>query len=108
MELYGEPNAVKLYTQPAQSPDLNVDDLGFFNSLQSKYYRTSPKNSVELIEMVKDAYKKYPLVSLNQIWLTLQSVMNMIIEERANNKFKIPHINKDRLERIDELPYLLW
>jgi hypothetical protein len=48
-ELYGNEDAVKLYTQPAQSPDLNVNDLGFFASLQSLYYRTSPKNSLELI-----------------------------------------------------------
>jgi hypothetical protein len=36
-ELYGNKNAVKLYTQPAQSPDLNVNDLAFFASLQSMY-----------------------------------------------------------------------
>jgi hypothetical protein len=35
IELYGNPNAVKLYIQLAQSPDLNVNDLGFFSSLQS-------------------------------------------------------------------------
>jgi hypothetical protein len=34
MEMYGDLNAVELYTQPAQSPDLNVNDIGFFNSLQ--------------------------------------------------------------------------
>jgi hypothetical protein len=45
MELFGYPNAVMLYPQPAQSPDLNVHDLGFFISLQSRYYRTFPKDS---------------------------------------------------------------
>ena len=105
MELYGDSNAVKLYTQPAQSPDLNVNDLGFFSSLQSKYYMTSPKDSIELIEMVEEAFKTYPWQSLNRIWLTLQSVMNRIIEERGDNKFKVPHTNKDRLERMDELPH---
>jgi hypothetical protein len=58
MELYGDPNAVKLYTQPAQSPDLNVNNLGFFCSLQSKYYMTFPKNSIELMEMVEEVYKE--------------------------------------------------
>jgi hypothetical protein len=46
MEMYGDPDAVKLYTQPAQSPDLNIIALGFSSSLQSKYYKTSPKNSI--------------------------------------------------------------
>jgi hypothetical protein len=54
--------------------------------------------------MVEEAFKKYHWKSLNRIWLTLQSVMNRIIEERGDNKFKIRHMNKDRLERIDELP----
>jgi hypothetical protein len=43
--LFGYPNAVMLYPQLAQSPDLNVHDLGFFISLQSRYYRTFPKDS---------------------------------------------------------------
>jgi hypothetical protein len=98
-ELYGDPNAVKLYTQLAQSPDLNVNDLGFFSSLQSKYYMTSPKDS-----MVEQAYKKSLWPSLNRIWLTQQIIMSMIIEERGDNKFKIPHMNKDMLETMDELP----
>jgi hypothetical protein len=34
---HGNKNVVMLYTQPAQSPDLNVNDLGFFASLQSMY-----------------------------------------------------------------------
>jgi hypothetical protein len=63
-----------LYTQPAQSPDLNFNDLRFF--------RMSPKDSIELIEMVEDVYMNYPMESVNRIWLTLQSVMNRIIEER--------------------------
>jgi hypothetical protein len=31
--------------------------------------------------------------------------MNRIIEERGDNNFTIPHMNKDRLERMDELPH---
>ena len=54
--------------------------------------------------MVEEAFKTYPWQSLNRIWLTLQSVMNRIIEERGDNKFKVPHMNKDRLERMDKLP----
>jgi hypothetical protein len=47
---HGNENAVKLYTQPAQSPDLNVYDLGFFASLQSMYYKTAPTDSLDLID----------------------------------------------------------
>jgi hypothetical protein len=92
--LYGNEDApVKLYTQPAQSPDLNVNDLGFFASLQSMYYRTSPKNVIELIEMVESYH----------IWLSLQCCMNKIIEEKGDNKYKLPHMKKEILERLNQL-----
>jgi hypothetical protein len=67
----------------------------------------SPKNSIELIELVDDVYNIYPLESLNRIWLTIQSVMNKIIKERGDNKFMIPHMNKDMLEMINQLPLSL-
>ncbi|KAG7345259.1 hypothetical protein IV203_032790 [Nitzschia inconspicua] len=107
-ELFGNEDAVKLYTQPAQSPDLNVNDLGFFNSLQSKYYEESPRNAIEMIEMVEKVYKRYPMEKLNRIWLTLQSVMNEIIDRSGANNYEIPHMNKEGLERINELPVSLF
>jgi hypothetical protein len=104
LELYGNEDAVKLYTQPAQSPDLNVNDLGFFASLQSVYYRTSPKDAIELIEMVESCFNNYDVNKVNRIWLSLQSCMNKIIEEKGDNKYKIPHMKKERLERLNQLP----
>ena len=104
LELYGNEDAVKLYTQPAQSPDLNVNDLGFFASLQSMYYRKDPKNAIELIEMVESCFNDYHVYKLNRIWLSLQCCMNKIIEEKGDNKYKIPHMNKERLERLNQLP----
>jgi hypothetical protein len=54
-----------LYTQPAQCPNLTVNDLLFVNSLQSRYYRMFPKKSIELIEMDEYVYKKYPLLKIS-------------------------------------------
>jgi hypothetical protein len=106
LELYGNEDAVKLYmTQPAQSPDLNMNDLGFFASLQSMYCRISPKNAIELIEMVESCFNNYHVCKLNRIWLRLQSCCtNKIIEEKGDNKYKLPHMNKERLERLNQLP----
>jgi len=106
-ELFGDVDAVELKTQPAQSPDLNVNDLGFFCSLQSHYYQHSPKDSIDLINMVKQAFASYPCNTLNRIWLSLQQCMNEIIEHRGDNNYKLPHMNKDRLERLGVLPTVL-
>ena len=62
-------NAI-LYTQAANSPDVNLLDLGFFRAIQS-FNDAAPKNEEELIEAVSVAYDKYPHHQINLTWLTL-------------------------------------
>ena len=57
---YGLENKINVITQPANSPDLNVNDLGFFNSLQSYYWKENPKNAMQLIAMVRKVFDLYP------------------------------------------------
>jgi len=40
----------------------------------------------------------------NRIFVTLQSVLKEAMKVKGCNKFKIPHMNKDKLEREDRLP----
>ena len=98
---------VKLYTQPANSPDLNLNDLGFFNALQADYYKECPRNADELIAMVYQTYQHYPADRINRIWLTLQGCMNEIINSNGGNQYQLPHMNKDKLEREGRLPSVL-
>ena len=108
MEEIGVPEGkIELYTQPANSPDLNLNDLGFFNSLQSAYYQSCPSNAIELIEMVRESYEDYPSNKINRIWLTLQSCMNEIIKSNGGNQYKIPHMGKEKLEKENRLPVVL-
>ena len=65
----------KLYTQAANSPDVNLLNLGFFWAIQS-CNDAVPKNKEELIHMVSKDYDNYPQVKLNHTWLTLQSVFD--------------------------------
>ena len=53
-----------LYTQAANSPDVNLLDLGFFGAIQS-FNDAAPKNEEELIEAVSEAYDKYPCHKIN-------------------------------------------
>jgi len=103
----GLSDSIKLVTQPANSPDVNVNDLGFFNALQAMYHSYCPMNSLELIEMVTMCYNEYPTNKINRIWLTYQSCLNEIIKCNGHNNYKIPHMNKDRLERLNRLPTVL-
>ena len=49
----------ELYTQAANSPDVNLLDLGFFQAIQS-FNDVAPKNEEQLIQSVHDAYTHYP------------------------------------------------
>ena len=97
---------VVLYTQPANSPDVNLLDLGFFRAIQS-FNDALSRDEFKLITAVQRVYDLYPRHLINRVWLTLQSVFNCIIEDHGDNTFKIPHMKKEHLERIGELPTVI-
>ena len=91
-----------LYTQAANSPDVNLLDLGFFRAIQT-FNDTAPKNKEELIQSVQEAYTNYPRKRLNRTWLTLHSVFNQIILCNGDNDYSIKHLSKEKLE-CDTIP----
>ncbi|XP_021774239.1 uncharacterized protein LOC110738172 [Chenopodium quinoa] len=98
---------IQFIYQPAQSPDLNVLDLGLFNVIQSIQYQSFPKNLMELIEKVKEAYDLFNPISNKHCWITLQCCMEEILKHLGGNHFTPPHKGKKRLERIGMLPEIL-
>ena len=49
---------VELVTQPSQSPDLNINDLGFFTSLKSRVWGMNAGSIDELVETIFEQYAK--------------------------------------------------
>ncbi|XP_021752483.1 uncharacterized protein LOC110717989 [Chenopodium quinoa] len=95
---------IQFIYQPAQSPDLNVLDLGLFNVIQSIQYQSFLKNLMELIEKVKEAYELFNPVLNKHCWISLQCFMEEILKHQGGNNFILPHKGKKRLERIGMLP----
>ena len=95
---------VQLTCQPPNSPDLNVLDLGFFHSIQSLQHTASPTTIEELVAAVVNSYNALNHTTLNDIFLTLQTVMEACILHDGNNNFKTPHVYKRRLENGGQLP----
>ena len=95
-----------LYTQAANSPDVNLLDLGFFRAIQS-FNDAAPKNEKELIEVVSEVYKNYPHYKINQTWLTLQCCFNQIITHHGDNDYNIDHLGKEQLEQNRNLPNVM-
>ena len=98
---------ISLYTQPANSPDLNLNDLGFFRALQSDYERECPANERGIIDLVNDSFERYDAGRINRIWLSLHGVFNNVLLCYGDNDYKLGHMGKDRLERMGELPTVL-
>jgi hypothetical protein len=102
-DMVGGTASIEVYTQSANSPDVNLLDLGFFRAIQS-FNDGAPANEGELIENVEEAYLNYPYERINRTWLTLQTCFNEIINNHGGNIYKIPHMGKEKLQRLGQLP----
>ena len=83
---------IKFISQPANSPDLSILDLGFFNSIQSLQNRTTPRMIDEPINAVNVAFAAQTSEQLGKVWTTLQSILQEIMLAKSDNAFKIPHL----------------
>ena len=89
---------IRLMCQPANSLDLNILDLGFFSGIQSLQYKESPNRIDELLNAVVKSFDNFSMVNSNYIFLSLLLCMIEIMKAGGCNKYKIPHINKAKLE----------
>ena len=95
-----------MFTQSPNLPNTNILDLGIFRAIQL-FNDDCPANEEELIKLVEKAYGEYPYRKLSRVWLTLQSCLNMIIENDGGNDYKILHMGKESLDRRGLLPGVL-
>jgi hypothetical protein len=93
--------------QPPNSPDCNVLDLGFFAAIQSLQQRKRSNNIDELIASVLQAFEELSLESLDNVFLSLQAVMECILNHEGGNGFKLPHLGKEALRKQGKLPETL-
>ncbi|CAM9445926.1 unnamed protein product, partial [Pylaiella littoralis] len=96
---------IRLINPPANSPDTNILDLSFFNSIQSLQDRTTPRSVDDLVKAVKEAWQKDPPAVLNRVWLSLQACLEQIMLAGGDNDYKSPHMRKGRLENAGTLPW---
>ncbi|TBU11442.1 hypothetical protein CWI38_1203p0010 [Hamiltosporidium tvaerminnensis] len=94
---------IKFKVQLANSPNLNVLGLGFFNSIQSLQYQASPHTIDELINLVQDAFHQLEANTLDNVFTTLQACMESIMLADGGNGYKIPHLSKVKLRREGRL-----
>ncbi|ETW04714.1 hypothetical protein H310_03867 [Aphanomyces invadans] len=89
--------------QPPNSPDLNVLDLGFFSSLQTLQHKLVSRSLDDVIHATLAAFELSGGHTLANVFLTLQAVMRVMLENNGGNTFRLPHLRKDSLRRVGAL-----
>lgn len=89
---------LKIVNQPPNSPDFNVNDLGFFRAIMALQYQEKPKSKKELRAAVKQAFDNYNPDKLGRVWVTWQSCMREAWWLQGDNSYRIPHMKKDLME----------
>jgi hypothetical protein len=79
---------------------MNVLDLGVFASLQSLENGRTYRNMDELIENIQKELEEYDPSTSNRDFLILQGCLIEVMKDGGGNKYKIPHMCKDRLEAL--------
>ena len=91
---------IVMKNQPPNSPDFNVLDLGFFNSIQSLQHQETPNSIDELINCVIQAYNKFGHDKLEKVFLSYQCALESTMKVGGSNKYKLQHIHKDKMKNI--------
>ncbi|XP_057773775.1 uncharacterized protein LOC130993071 [Salvia miltiorrhiza] len=95
---------ISLICQPPNSPDTNINDLGFFRAIQSLQDDKMANTVDDLLKNVLSSYQELTAHTLNNVFLTLQGCYIEILKIKGGNDYKIPHMKKRRLSRMGLLP----
>ncbi|XP_057803150.1 uncharacterized protein LOC131018445 [Salvia miltiorrhiza] len=95
---------IHLVHQPPNSPDTNINDLGWFRAIQSLQTESVSTNVDGLVNAVINSFNELSPTTLNKVFLSLQSCMVEILKVKGRNSYKIPHLGNDALIRQDMLP----
>ena len=91
---------IRIKHQPPNSPDLNVLDLGYFNSIQSLQQQHKMRKIEDLVESVSESYESLSVTPLHNIWITWKLIMLKVIEVEGDNTYVLPHKNRSLLEKF--------
>ncbi|CAM9762255.1 unnamed protein product, partial [Discosporangium mesarthrocarpum] len=96
-------NSIILETQPFNSPDLNVNDLDFFHSIQLLEEDVGLTTAEALVEAMLEAFDIYPKETLGCVWCVWCSLFTTL-GSKGDNSDKIPRSGKEQAQRKGGLP----
>jgi hypothetical protein len=92
---------IQVVTQPAQSPDLNVNDLGFFRSMKTRVEALKAPGATldTMMDGVEQAWEEYDVPTLEIIWAHQLECYRRILEQEGGNFYEAPHSNIGKRQR---------
>lgn len=93
--------------QPHSSPNLNVLDLGNFNSIQFLQYKTALNTIDDLTEVIRQSFDEFCTESSDIVLFSLQMAMQEIMRCVGGNNYKLRPMFKKKLRREGRLPVSL-
>lgn len=75
----GEKSKITLHEQPNKSCNLNVSDVGFFNSIRYVWSTTNTSTFDELIDALTEKFPRSESIALDNVLITLQPCMEQDI-----------------------------
>jgi hypothetical protein len=82
-----------IVTQPPNSPDLNINDLGFFASLKTnvRLICSHCTSREEMMANVLKAFDEYPADKLDGIWACYYNNLRSVMACKGGNDYKQAH-----------------
>ena len=96
-----------LFNQPANSKDLNMNGLAFFVSAKSMCWKDPARTVGGMIQKMAHIFAECPREKSSSGFITLQVVMNQIVEHDGGNDCRLGHTGKERSASLGELPLSL-
>ena len=98
---------ITVVTQPAQSPDMNINDLGFFRSLKCRVahaWLVDEQRCLDvMMEKIEELWQEYDYDTLERIWAHQLDCYREILRLEGGNNYPNPHggsIVRQRAGRI--------
>jgi hypothetical protein len=86
---------ITVLTQPAQSPDTNINDLAIFPSMSRRFNKLQKHEKVSDLDRLaanaRQTWNDFPADVLTKAWSTKTNVLKAIIKAKGGNDFKLPH-----------------
>lgn len=82
---------VKWLTQPAQLPDLNVNDLKKFAPIESRVWKEGFTTLDEIVAGVMKLFTEYDQETLERVWQHLFKRYNQVLGALGWNDFEVQH-----------------